>query len=81
MMERWDGTRREWDDHHLRNQHAYSYGMKTLGPGTVIFAQKFISRRRAEFRAALKVGGKAEKLVWSEFRTTRRFLPKDRGGS
>jgi hypothetical protein len=78
MKARWDGTRREWDDHHLRNQADYSRGMKVLGPSSVHFAAHFISIRRAEFRALLRAGAKVERLVMSDFRLPRRFLPMDR---
>ena len=76
MRKRWDLTRREWDDFHLRNQNAYCLSMKKHGDYT--FACKFISKRRAEFRRLLRLGLKPERLVMSDFRAQRRFLPRDR---
>lgn len=77
-MVRWDGTRREWDDFHLRNQHAYCLNMKNMGPSYYAFACTAISKRRAEFRKRLRNGRKPERLIISEFRAKRRLLPKDR---
>jgi hypothetical protein len=78
MRERWDGSRREWDDFHVRNQRTYCLEMKRLGPSFYTFACVHISKRRAEFRRRLRDGMKAERLVMSDFRRKRRFLPKDR---
>jgi hypothetical protein len=51
--------------------------MKRLGPSFAVFAHRFISKRRAEFRKRLRAGEKPQRLVLSEFRAKRTFLPKD----
>lgn len=78
MKSRWDGTRRDWDEVHLRWQTDYSLGMKGNGPASAVFAQRHISRLRAAHRKQLREGAKPDRLVLSDFRTPRRFLPRDR---
>ena len=78
MRQRWDMTRRYWDDFHLRNQHAYCSNMKRLGPSGYSFACLFISKRRAEYRNLLRKGVKPDRLILSDFRLPRKFLPRER---
>lgn len=78
MNDRWDTTRRFWDDVHHRNQMDYSLTMKARGPASQVFAQGVISRQRNMFRGLLKEGAKAERLKFSDFRLKRKWLPKDR---
>ena len=78
MRPRWDHSHRYWDKIHLRWQTAYSLGMKGNGLASAVFAQKHISRIRAAHRKLLRKGVKPDRLVLSDFRTPRRFLPRDR---
>jgi hypothetical protein len=76
-LERWDGTRRPWDANRLRWQCEYSLGMKATGPANATFAVRHISSERAKFRALRAAGAKPDRLIFSEFRMFRKWLPGD----
>jgi hypothetical protein len=78
MRPRWDGSQRYWYKIHLRWQTDYSLAMKRHRPASAVFAQKYISRIGAEHRKQLREGVKPDRLVLSDLRTPRRFLPRDR---